>query len=79
MRRTDRIVVTGGASRIGRALARRFTSKGARRVVVVDNDADGARRVAAEVGGTAVPADDDRWLRGMRTLQACFPDVSQAG
>ncbi len=48
-------------------------------MVVVDNDADGARRVAAEVGGTAVPADDDCWLRGMRTLQACFPDVAQAG
>lgn len=80
MRRTDRIVVvTDGASGIGRALAWRFTSEGARHVVVVNHDAEGARRVAAEVGGTAVTADDDRWLRGMRTLQARFPDVSQAG
>ena len=36
-------VVTGGASGIGRALAWRFTTEGARHVVVVDIDADGAR------------------------------------
>ena len=54
----DRIVVvTGGASGIGRALARRFASEGARHVVVVDIDGDGARDVAAEVGGTAITAD----------------------
>ena len=37
-------VVTGGASGIGRALAWRFTTEGARHVVVVDIDADGARQ-----------------------------------
>ena len=58
MQLTDSIVVvTGGASGIGRALAWRFTTEGARHVVVVDIDADGARRVAAEVGGTAMTAD----------------------
>ena len=58
MRLKDRIVVvTGGASGIGRALAWRFTTEGARHVVVVDIDADGARRVAAEIGGTAMAAD----------------------
>ena len=58
MERKDRIVVvTGGASGIGRALARRFASEGARHVVVVDIDGDGARDVAAEVGGTAITAD----------------------
>ena len=58
MRLTDRIVVvTGGASGIGRALARRFAAEGARHVVVVDIDADGARSVASEVGGTAMAAD----------------------
>lgn len=50
-------VVTGGASGIGRALCRRFAREGARGVVVADLDADGARQVAAEVGGLAVPTD----------------------
>jgi NAD(P)-dependent dehydrogenase (short-subunit alcohol dehydrogenase family) len=54
----DRVcVVTGGASGIGRTLAERFASEGARAVVVVDRDADGARAVAAFVGGLAMPAD----------------------
>jgi NAD(P)-dependent dehydrogenase (short-subunit alcohol dehydrogenase family) len=51
------VVVTGGASGIGRALAWRFTSEQARHVVVVDVDGDGARVVAAEVGGTPLTAD----------------------
>ena len=58
MRLKDAVaVVTGGASGIGRALARRFATEGARHVVVVDIDADAARHVAAEVGGTAMTAD----------------------
>jgi NAD(P)-dependent dehydrogenase (short-subunit alcohol dehydrogenase family) len=54
----DRVaVVTGGASGIGRALCLRFAREGARGVVVADLDADGARRVAEEIGGLAVAAD----------------------
>ena len=54
----DRVcVVTGGASGIGRALAARFASDGARAVVVVDRDADGAREVAGFVGGLGMAAD----------------------
>ena len=54
----DRVcVVTGGASGIGRALATRFASEGARAVVVVDRDADGARAVAQSVGGLGMQAD----------------------
>jgi NAD(P)-dependent dehydrogenase (short-subunit alcohol dehydrogenase family) len=51
------VVVTGGAGGIGRALCRRFAKEGARGVVVADVDAAGARAVADEIGGHAVPAD----------------------
>lgn len=51
------VVVTGGASGIGRALCRRFADEDPAGIVVVDLDADGARRVADEVDGLAVTAD----------------------
>jgi NAD(P)-dependent dehydrogenase (short-subunit alcohol dehydrogenase family) len=56
----DRIcVVTGGASGIGRALALRFAAEGARAVVVIDRDADGAVATAEAIGpkGFANTAD----------------------
>ncbi|HYC23976.1 MAG TPA: glucose 1-dehydrogenase [Candidatus Bathyarchaeia archaeon] len=49
-------IVTGGASGIGRAVARRFAAEGAA-VVVLDLDADGAAstaRAISEAGGLAV-------------------------
>ncbi|MGH7336775.1 MAG: SDR family oxidoreductase [Myxococcota bacterium] len=51
------VVVTGGASGIGRALARRFAAERARGVVVADLDAAGCAAVAAEVKGVAAPTD----------------------
>ncbi|TMF16396.1 MAG: SDR family oxidoreductase, partial [Chloroflexi bacterium] len=58
MELTDRVVVVTGAARgIGRALATRFASEGAKAVVVVDIDAEGARSAAADIGATAIRCD----------------------
>jgi NAD(P)-dependent dehydrogenase (short-subunit alcohol dehydrogenase family) len=53
----DRVViVTGGASGIGRATARRLAGEGAR-VAIVDVDAEAARVAAGELGAVAVSGD----------------------
>ena len=44
------VVVTGAASGIGRALARRFAAEGARAVVVADLELQAVREVAGEFG-----------------------------
>lgn len=50
-------VVTGGASGIGRALARRFHAEGAKAVVVADVQEAALRAVAEEVNGRAWVCD----------------------
>lgn len=51
------VVVTGGASGIGAAMARRFAADGARHVVIVDREQAAAQSVADEVGGSAEALD----------------------
>lgn len=51
------VVVTGGASGIGRGLCRRFAAESPKGIVVSDYNADGAAKVAHEIGGLAVAAD----------------------
>lgn len=66
------VVITGGASGIGAALARRFAAEGPRRVVVADLDLAASQAVADEVDGVAEQVDvaDAAALNGLveRTL-----------
>jgi NAD(P)-dependent dehydrogenase (short-subunit alcohol dehydrogenase family) len=54
------VVVTGAASGIGRAMARRFKQEGARAVVVADLNGDGAKQVAQEIGGRSFKVEVSR-------------------
>ncbi len=51
------IVVTGGASGIGRAMCLRFHEEGARGIAVADIDERGARAVAEKIGGLSLRCD----------------------
>jgi NAD(P)-dependent dehydrogenase (short-subunit alcohol dehydrogenase family) len=51
------VLVTGGASGIGKALARRFAREGARGIVVADLNEKGAKAVADEIGGLGRKCD----------------------
>ncbi len=51
------VVVTGGASGIGRALANAFHAEGAQHVVVADRNEAGALAVANEIGGSGIGID----------------------
>lgn len=54
------VVITGAASGIGRAMARRFAKEAPRRIVCADLNGDGASTVAAEVGGRGFATDVSR-------------------
>jgi len=51
------VLITGGGSGIGAAMAHRFTHEGAEAVVVADIDEKGARNVAEEINGEAFLLD----------------------
>jgi NAD(P)-dependent dehydrogenase (short-subunit alcohol dehydrogenase family) len=78
------VLVTGAASGIGRALARRFHAEGARMVGVADFHAQGAQLVADELNGRrpnsalALPhdvADNDQVVRAIDTLEAAHGSI----
>lgn len=52
-----KVVVTGGANGIGKALAEIFHREGAAKIVVADLDCEGAQAVAAVIGDVAFKAD----------------------
>jgi NAD(P)-dependent dehydrogenase (short-subunit alcohol dehydrogenase family) len=64
------IVVTGGASGIGKAMAERFHREGAKGVVVADLNGQGAEAVAHDIGGIAVQADVTREEDVVRVVRA---------
>ena len=58
MELTDKIiVVTGAASCIGRAMAIRFKAEGAKQIVAVDINIEGAQATADRIGAVAMSAD----------------------
>lgn len=74
MRFENRVaVVTGGASGIGAACARRLAEEGGR-VGIFDLDAAGAAAVAEELGGVAVTVD----VSDSSAVNAAFDEVERA-
>ena len=67
------IVVTGGGSGIGAALARRFSDDGAGAVIVADINEAAARAVADDIGGSAFAldvTDEDATAELVRQVEA---------
>ena len=69
------VVVTGGASGIGRALSRRFKAAGAQAVVVVDMNTAGAETVAGEIGGVAMTADVSKEADVLNVINTTEQDI----
>jgi len=55
--KNKRIIVTGGASGIGKALCEAFHASGAKSIVVVDMNYEDAKKTADSIGGLAIRAN----------------------
>ena len=51
------VVVTGGASGIGAAMAQKFAAQGARKIVIADLDGDKSAAIAAPLNGFGMACD----------------------
>jgi NAD(P)-dependent dehydrogenase (short-subunit alcohol dehydrogenase family) len=72
------VVVTGGASGIGAALAERFAREGARGVVIADLDERATQAAASELGAVGVTADvtsDDDVARLIAAAEDAFGPI----
>ena len=72
------VVVTGGASGIGRAMATRFLKEGAKQVVIADLNEDGLKAVADEIGARAIPtdvSDEDAVINLIRTTEDDYGQI----
>lgn len=69
------IVVTGGASGIGRAMCERFMQDGAKHVVVADLNGDGAAIVAEAVGGSSQQVDVGRESDIVRLIDSTESEI----
>ena len=67
------VLVTGGARRIGRAIALRLASEGARVAIHYNRSEEDARRTAAECGGAALFRAN---LESVAEIRAMFDDIA---
>ncbi|MDB9706965.1 SDR family oxidoreductase [Planktotalea frisia] len=68
-------VVTGAASGIGRALCHAFANEGARHVICVDVNGDGATATANEIGGHAFTVDVSNEAQIVQMIDAVEQDI----
>ena len=71
------VVVTGGASGIGRGLCYRFAAEGAKGIVVSDYNGEGAAKVARDIDGIAVTADVGKEEDIKRVVEITFISMAR--